>query len=96
VLEGAAARIPLIATAVGGIPEIFGPDAARLVPSGDAVALAAAIRATLGNLAAARERALQLQIRVHAGFSVDAMTDHVLAAYADALAATTSTFLRSH
>jgi glycosyltransferase involved in cell wall biosynthesis len=96
VLEGAAARIPLIATAVGGISEIFGPDAGRLVPPGDATALAAAISSTLGNLAAAREQALQLQIRVHAGFSVDAMTDHVLAAYAEAMAATTSTFLRSH
>jgi glycosyltransferase involved in cell wall biosynthesis len=86
----------LIATAVGGIPEIFGPDATRLVPPGNAAALAAAISSTLDNLAAAREHALQLQIRVHAGFSVDAMTDHVLAAYAEAMAATTSTFLRSH
>jgi glycosyltransferase involved in cell wall biosynthesis len=85
VLEGAAARIPLIATAVGGIPEIFGPDAGHLVLPGDAAALAAAIRSTLDNLAAAREHALQLQIRVHAGFSVDAMTDHVLAAYAQAM-----------
>ena len=44
VLEAAAAGLPLIATHVGGIPEIFGPDAADLVPPGDAGALAGAIR----------------------------------------------------
>jgi glycosyltransferase involved in cell wall biosynthesis len=96
VLEGAAAQMPLIATAVGGIPEIVGPDATRLLPPGDAAALAAAIRSTLDNLALAQERALQLQIRVHAGFSVDAMTDQVLAAYSEAIAAAAPTFLRSH
>ena len=95
VLEAAAARVPLIATAVGGMPEIFGPDAVRLVPPGDAPALAAAIRSTLGNLAAAHESALRLQARVNAGFSVDAMTDRVLAAYTEALTATRSKFLRS-
>jgi glycosyltransferase involved in cell wall biosynthesis len=88
--------MPLIATAVGGIPEIVGPDATRLVPPGDAAALAAAIRSTLDDLALAQERALQLQIRVHAGFSVDAMTDQVLAAYSEAIAAAAPTFLRSH
>jgi glycosyltransferase involved in cell wall biosynthesis len=96
VLEGAAARVPLIATAVGGIPEIFGPDASRLVSPGDAGALAAAIRATLNDPARAREQALQLQLRIHAGFSVDAMTDQVLATYGEALARTSATFLRSH
>src|SRR5262249_29965157 len=43
VLEATAAGLPLIATRVGGIAEIFGPDAGELVPSGDAAALAQAI-----------------------------------------------------
>ena len=43
VLEAAAAGVPLIATRVGGIPEIFGPDSADLVPPGDPAALARAI-----------------------------------------------------
>ncbi len=43
VLEAAAASVPMIATAVGGIPEIFGPHAGRLVPPGDVDALAAAM-----------------------------------------------------
>ena len=41
VLEAAAAGLPIIATNVGGIPEIFGPDAGDLVPPGDPAALAA-------------------------------------------------------
>ena len=45
VLEAAAAGVPIIATNVGGIPEIFGPDAGELVPPGDPTALARAIGA---------------------------------------------------
>ncbi|MFD9910801.1 glycosyltransferase family 4 protein [Streptomyces sp. NPDC059063] len=40
--EALHARVPLVATAVGGIPELVG-DAAELVPYGDAGALAAAV-----------------------------------------------------
>ena len=47
VLEAAAAGMPLIATDVGGIPEIFEGETERLVPPGDAAALAAAMRAAL-------------------------------------------------
>ena len=43
ILETAAAAVPLITTNVGGIPEVFGPQAGRLVAPGDAAALAAAI-----------------------------------------------------
>ncbi len=35
VLEAAAAGLPIIATEVGGVPEIFGPQSARLVPADD-------------------------------------------------------------
>ena len=52
VLEAAAAAVPLITTNVGGIPEVFGPQSARLIPPGDAPALAAAIRAALADPAA--------------------------------------------
>ena len=43
VLEAAAAAVPMITTNVGGIPEIFGPQAASLVAPGDPAALAHAI-----------------------------------------------------
>ncbi len=86
VLEGVAAGLPVIATRVGGLPEIFGPDTAELVAPDDAAALARAIGDALRDPAAKREAALRLQARVRAVFSTDAMTDAVLAAYRDALA----------
>jgi glycosyltransferase involved in cell wall biosynthesis len=87
VLEAAAATMPMIATNVGGIPEIFGPDAAGLVAPGDAVALAAAIGAAVAEPAVARASAWRLRMRVSANFSADVMTDAVLAAYREALSA---------
>jgi glycosyltransferase involved in cell wall biosynthesis len=42
------ARVPLVATAVGGIPELVG-DAAELVPYGDPEALAGAVVRLLGD-----------------------------------------------
>lgn len=90
VLEAAAAGVPLIATNVGGIPEIFGPQAVRLVPPADAAALAHAIAATTIDRAAARNEALTLRARVQAEFSADTMTEGVLAAYRDTLRAGTS------
>ena len=47
VLEAAAAGMPIIATRVGGIPEIFGPHAKHLIAPDDTTALAAAIAAAL-------------------------------------------------
>ncbi|MCZ0735443.1 glycosyltransferase [Phreatobacter sp. AB_2022a] len=86
VLEAAAAGLPQIATAVGGLAEIFGPDAGLLVAPGDAAALAAAIAARLDDPAEANAQAVRLRERVRGAFSVTAMTDGVLAAYRDALA----------
>lgn len=86
VLEAAAAGMPLIATAVGGIPEIFGPDADRLVKPDDVGALAEAIKLSLDGPALMHELSVRLQHRVRTEFSVDAMTDSVLAAYAAARA----------
>ena len=87
VLEAAAAAVPMIATRVGGIPEIFGPDTTDLVSPGDAAALAAAITARLREPDAARAAASRLHARVGAHFCAAAMTDAVLAAYSDAMAA---------
>ncbi|MET0922781.1 MAG: glycosyltransferase family 4 protein [Xanthobacteraceae bacterium] len=84
VLEAAAAAVAHIATRVGGIPEIFEPNAADLVAPGDPAALADAIRAALQNPTAMCEATLRLQARVRAGFSADAMAQAVLAGYADA------------
>lgn len=86
VLEAAAAGMPFIATRVGGIPEIMGPDSSALVHPDDAVALARAIDLGLRNPAAQRLAAGRIQKRVEEFFSTDAMTDAVLAAYDEARA----------
>jgi glycosyltransferase involved in cell wall biosynthesis len=86
VLEAAAAGLPLVATAVGGIPEIYGPDASCLVAPGDPAALARAIGSALGSPATEGDVTRRLRARVRAEFSVDVMTDSVLAAYVGALA----------
>jgi glycosyltransferase involved in cell wall biosynthesis len=86
VLEAAAAGVPLLVTNVGGIPEIFGPDADGLLPPADPGALARAIGAALKDRTAGHAAALALQARVRTAFSVDTMTDGVIAAYRAALA----------
>jgi glycosyltransferase involved in cell wall biosynthesis len=85
VLEAAAAGLPMLATNVGGIPEIFGPHGRRLLPPGDAARLAEAIRAALADPAAAQASAQALRERVRTHFSAEAMVQGVLAAYREAL-----------
>lgn len=85
VLETAAAGKPLIATRVGGIPEIYGPLSDRLVPAENSGALAAAIEQALAQPEAAAEVADRLRERVARSFSVETMVDGVLAGYQDAL-----------
>jgi glycosyltransferase involved in cell wall biosynthesis len=83
VLEAAAAGLPIIATCVGGLPEIFGPDAASLVQPGNPLSLAAAINRALVHPSAALALAGRLQARVRSHFSLAAMAQAVLAAYAE-------------
>jgi len=81
VLEAAAAGLPMLATNVGGIPEIFGPNSGRLLPPGDAGKLAEAIRKALADPAGIRASAQALRDRVRAEFSAEVMVAAVLAAY---------------
>jgi glycosyltransferase involved in cell wall biosynthesis len=92
VLEAAAAGVPMIATRVGGIPEVFGTTE-PLLPPGDSSALVQAVTAALDDLPAAQAAAQQLRERVRSLFSQDAMVDGVLAACREAIAAK---FHRSH
>jgi len=56
-LEAMAARTPIVATAVGAVPEVLGQGQfGALVPYGDVAALAEALRAVLRDPAAARQR----------------------------------------
>ncbi len=84
VLEAIAAGMSVVATKVGGIPEIFGADANALIPPGDAAALASAIQARLADGEGAQKA--RLRSRVSNSFTVMAMTDSILGAYERALA----------
>ncbi len=85
VLEAAAAALPIIATGVGGVPEIFGELAGQLIPADDVPALVAAIAQSLIDPGAANAIAQKIRARVRAEFSVDTMVDGGLAAYREAL-----------
>jgi glycosyltransferase involved in cell wall biosynthesis len=85
VLEAAAAAVPMIATRVGGIPEIYGPLSDGLVAPEDAGALAKSIARTIDHPDATADIARRLRERVAASFSVESMVDGVLTAYQTAL-----------
>ncbi|MFB7374429.1 glycosyltransferase family 4 protein [Streptomyces sp. NPDC056222] len=72
--------VPLVATAVGGVPELVG-DAAELVPWGDAAALAEAVRVLLSDVD--RRMDLAAAGRVQAGTwpTEDETIAHVLSVY---------------
>lgn len=73
VLEAAAAGIPVIATRVGGIPEIFGARENRLVPPGDATALANAMGEAYASPVQAVREAMQLREEMRPRFAISAM-----------------------
>jgi len=79
VLESCAAGKPLVASSVGGIPEVLGTD--MLVPPDDAQALADKLLALLGNPAAAQTAGAVQRLRVKQHFSAGDMVNNVLALY---------------
>jgi glycosyltransferase involved in cell wall biosynthesis len=81
VLETIAAGVPLIATRVGGIPEIFGTESGRLVAPGEPGDLANAMAAARTSPAAAREAADRLKTAISTRFTVSAMAAAIEAAY---------------
>ena len=89
ILEAAAAAQPLIATDVGGIGEIYGPQhRTRLIQPDNAAILAEAIAAMLATPEAERQRqAADLARHVQRDFRLDGMIDGVIAAYRAALTA---------
>jgi glycosyltransferase involved in cell wall biosynthesis len=69
-LEAMAAGIPIVATNVGGIPDLLSPREGLLVAPENPQALAAAIRATLHDSEAAEERTRAARLRQKAEFDV--------------------------
>lgn len=84
VLEAAARALPLIATNVGGIPEIVAGTSTKLIAPDDPAALASAIARCLDNYSEAMAAARELQAKARVDFSVAAMTDAVVAFYESA------------
>jgi glycosyltransferase involved in cell wall biosynthesis len=80
-VEAMMVGLPVVASRVGGLPEVLGAEGI-LVPPGDPVALAAGIRAAL---ALSPEVHARGQMRVRAEFSVERMADGAEAVYAATL-----------
>ncbi len=81
VLEAAAAGLPLIATDVGGIPEIVAGTENALVTPNNVGALTLALEQALKYETVTKVRADQLRARVQSLFTVEKMTDAVLTLY---------------
>lgn len=84
VLEAMAAGVPVVAAAVGGVPELIEPGrTGTLVPPDDPGALAAAIVDALVDSDAAAERAGRARVGVAARHSLSVVTEAWLRVYAD-------------
>ena len=75
VVEGMLAGRPVIATGVGGVPEIVTDGTGVLVPPGDARALASALTRVLSDPVFAGEVARKGRLRATTHFTVEAMVD---------------------
>jgi glycosyltransferase involved in cell wall biosynthesis len=84
VIEAGGAGIPIIASGVGGIPEILGPEG-NMVPPENPTRLGQVIAAALDDPAKAQASAGKLRQRIGKLFSQDAMVEGVLAGYGEAL-----------
>lgn len=81
VLETVAAEVPLIASRVGGIPEIFGRYADRLVTPGDAGELTGAMAAAYADPEGMRRRAVGQRQCLSETFNVELMSDRITSLY---------------
>ena len=86
VLEAAGAQIPMIATNVGGIGEIFGPYRDRLICCNDPSALAGSMQQMIeADPASIKADAEDLAGFVSTRFAISIMADSVIAGYRDAV-----------
>lgn len=84
VLETIAAKRPLIATRVGGVPEIFGRYAMRLIEPGNVDHLTTAMKAALDEPEVMEHAANSLRSCLADTFSVDLMCDRITTLYRQA------------
>jgi glycosyltransferase involved in cell wall biosynthesis len=84
VLEVASAGVPLIATDVGGLPEIVAETDTPLIRPGDPSALANAMLAVLDDPVGAQLRAHRLRAAVARRFKASAMAKAIVDFYGEA------------
>jgi glycosyltransferase involved in cell wall biosynthesis len=70
-LEAMSASVPIVATRVGGVPDVIDSSSAHLVESGDVTSMAAALGDVFRDPAAAHDRAHAARIRLEERFAVD-------------------------
>jgi len=80
-LEAMAAGVPVIATAVGGMPDVLRDDAGLLVSPEDPAAVAAALRDIRNDPAGARARAARAADRIDTDFSAATWRERYDAVY---------------
>lgn len=85
VLEAGAAGKPLVATDVGGIPEIVAGTGHALIPPQDASALAQALRQKLRDPDAALAEAAELRVAIARKFTIASMNNAILQLYLNVL-----------
>jgi glycosyltransferase involved in cell wall biosynthesis len=83
-IEAMASGLPVVATAVGGIPEVVSPRDGILVPSDDPQALSDAMNQVLSNPVSYDAR--QIAARAAAGYSLQVVGARLAGIYADVLA----------
>ena len=83
--EAMAAGVPVVATAVGGVPDIVSAEEALLVPPESPAALAGAIRAVYADPAAAAARARAARRRLDRDYGVAGWVERYDATYAVAI-----------
>jgi glycosyltransferase involved in cell wall biosynthesis len=89
ILEAMATALPVVATRVGGNPELVTEGVTgALVPPADPAALAAALRAYVDDAALGQKHGANGRRRVEEGFSIDAMVAGYRAVYDSVLAGT--------
>jgi glycosyltransferase involved in cell wall biosynthesis len=88
--EAMAAGVPIVATSVGGVPDVVGDEGALLAPPEDPQALAAALRRALLETGESRARAAQAAQQLHERYPLEPWLDRYEALYRELIEASSA------